>query len=86
MTWEVNPIWRLNEEFSVVHAAILLAGGSPDHAVSGWIEEGTLHYNHDGYNGALEALKSAIRSGSFRRERRPSIYHCRNGRDRAQAP
>lgn len=62
--------WRLNDELSVVNAAILIVGGDPsqmtqrfDHIAEGYFEDQDL--DHDGFAAAFTALKAAIRNGTL---------------------
>lgn len=67
MTQGMDPLfyWRLADEMSVAHAAVLMTGNNPD----GWLN----YERFDGYTPCLIALTGAIRSGAIPAQ---LVYHA----------
>ena len=57
--------WRLCDELSVYHAALLIAGKDPS-TTDGYVESWDIHNRPAGYEAAKTALMNAVRSGRLK--------------------
>jgi hypothetical protein len=57
--------WRLCDELSVLHAALLIVGKDPSE-ISVYVEKWAVHERPVGYEAAKTALKNAVRSGRLK--------------------
>jgi hypothetical protein len=60
---EISNSWRLCDEYTVVQAALLFAGCSPDSNEGTQCEEWKPHERPYGYEGAKQSISSALRKG-----------------------
>jgi hypothetical protein len=63
----VHDLWRLSTEYSVIHAALIIAGFSPDETENH--RESDLGHQCPGYTPAKTALCNALRSGRLECEK-----------------
>jgi hypothetical protein len=70
--------WRLNEELSIVHAALLLAECDPS-TEKGYVEDWKMHERPHGYEAAKTAIYNAFRRGTIKGTVVPEYDYNING-------